>query len=252
MNFDVNVRATEDNLKKFAEHLLIIQRKIGFKISSRGWAYQLEQERLINKSEFNKVENLINKCRKKGILPIDFTAEEEGRKFSCVEHPNRNTPIQDMKEWIECAMNSERYYTPNWWTGEKFYIQMLVEKIDLKTLFMKVCNKYHIPIATSKGWSSMLQRAIYAKRFKQAEKKGLKCVLLYCGDHDPDGLRISQFIEKNLVDIKNIKWTDGTEGYDPCNLEIVRFGLNKDFIEKFSLTKMDRIREFAEEAKKAR
>jgi len=107
---------------------------------------------------------------------------------------------------------------------------MVVEKIDLKSLFIPVCEEHHIPIATSKGWSSMLQRAEYARRFKEAEDKGLRCVLLYCGDHDPDGLRISEFLRSNLVDLKNIVWEDGVEGYDPTDLTIDRFGLNYDFI----------------------
>ncbi len=236
MKFNINQRMTESNLIQFAEQIKKISRKIGFKVSSRGWCYQLEVEGVITKAEFDRIESLINKCRKRGILPIDFTAEEEGRKFSGVEHPTRNSPIQEMREWIEAAMRSETYYTPDWWDGEEYYIQMVVEKIDLKTLFAPVCKKYHIPIATSKGWSSMLQRAIYAKRFKQAEENGLQPVLLYCGDHDPDGLRISEFIRKNLDDLKNVVWGNGTSGYDPTSLEIVRFGLNYDFIEKHKLS----------------
>ncbi|MHA1170221.1 MAG: hypothetical protein ACTSRU_20530, partial [Candidatus Hodarchaeales archaeon] len=135
----------------------------------------------------------------------------------------------------------EKYYTPDWWDGEEYYIQMLVEKIDLKTLFKPVCEKYHIPIATSKGWSSMLQRAIYARRFKEAEDNGLQPVLLYCGDHDPDGLRISDFIKKNLSDLKDVEWEDGEEGYDPDGLKIVRFGLDSDFIEEHGITWIDNL-----------
>jgi len=236
MDFDMTQTATRKVLVDFAQQLRELSRKIGFKVSARGWCYQLEMERLITKAQFDRVESLINKCRKLGILPIDFTAEEEGRKFSGVEEPNTNTPIEDMREWIEASMRSERYYTPDWWDGEKYYIQMVVEKIDLKTLFIPVCKKYHIPIATSKGWSSMLQRAIYAKRFKDAEDKGLIPVLLYCGDHDPDGLRISDFIRKNLADLQHIVWSDGTRGYDPEGLEIVRFGLDASFINKHKLT----------------
>jgi len=236
MEFDLSQMATKGRLAEFAKELQEISAKIGFKISSRGWCYQLETEGLVTKAEFDKVENIINRCRKTGILPIDFTAEEEGRQFSGVEEPNANTPIQDMKEWIEAAMKSEEYYTPDWWEGEEYYIQMVVEKIDLKTLFEPVCRKYHIPIATAKGWSSMLQRAIYAKRFKEAENKGLKPVLLYCGDHDPDGLRISDFIRSNLEDLKNIRWEDGEEGYNPDGLEIIRFGLDAAFIKKYKLT----------------
>ncbi len=236
MEFDLSQKATDEKLEEFADKVTQLQDQIGFKVSARGWCYQLESERLINKDEFGKVESWINKCRKKGILPIDFTAEEEGRKFSGVEEPTENSPIQEMKEWVEASMESERYYTPDWWDGEEYYIQMLVEKIDLKTLFEPICKKYHIPIATSKGWSSMLQRAIYSRRFKEAEEKGIQPVLLYCGDHDPDGLRISDFIKKNLLDLKDIEWEDGLDGYDPEGLEIVRFGLDYDFIEKHKLT----------------
>ncbi len=118
---------------------------------------------------------------------------------------------------------------------------MVVEKIDLKTLFLPVCEKYHIPIASSGGWSSMLQRAIYAKRFQQAQDRGLTCVLLYCGDHDPDGLRISDFLRKNLADLKDVEWEDGSPGYDPEDLEIVRFGINNDFITKNKLTWIDNL-----------
>jgi len=234
-------KATEANLRKFAQQLMALSEQIGFKVSARGWCYQLETSRLINKDQFDRVESVINKCRKRGILPIDFVAEEEGRQFSGVERPEEVTPLVWLKQYIEAPLRCHEWYTPDWWIGEEYYIQMLVEKIDLKTLFAPVCEMYHIPIATSKGWSSMLQRATYARRFKDAEKNGLKCVLLYCGDHDPDGLRISEFIRRNLADISSVNWEDGEEGYDPQDLIIERFGLNADFIFKHKLTWIDNL-----------
>jgi hypothetical protein len=236
MEFNLNQVATDVRLREFADKIQILSEKIGFKVSARGWAYQLESERLINKDEFDKVESWINTCRKKGILPLDFTAEEEGRKFSGVEEPDDESPIKFMSRYVNASLTAENLYTPDWWDGEEYYIQMLVEKIDLKTLFNPVCERFHIPVATSKGWSSMLQRGVYARRFKEAENKGLKPVLLYCGDFDPDGLRISEFIRKNLEDIKDIVWEDGETGYDPEGLTIIRFGLNHDFIEEHKLT----------------
>ena len=225
-----------EGLIKFADQLTALTNKVGMKLSSRGWAYQLEGFRIINKNQLDMVENIINECRKKGYLPIDFVATEEARKFSGVEIPNSNSPVKNLKSWLTGTLNSAEYYTPDWWYGEKYYIQMLVEKIDIKNLFEPVCQEYHIPIATSKGWSSIIQRGEYAKRFKEAEEMGLKCVLLYCGDHDPDGLRISKFIKKNLMDIADVYWDDGTEGYDPYDLVVDRFGLNYDFIVKNDLT----------------
>lgn len=226
----------DEMLYQFASSMVKLVNQVGFKISARGWCYQLEGFGLIRKDQFNRVENLINECRKNGMLPINFIAEEEARKFSGVENPTTASPEQYLKQYLEAALDCENYYTPDWWDGEEYYIQMLVEKIDLKTLFTPVCRKYHIPIATSKGWSSILQRGTYARRFKQAEEKDMKCVLLYCGDFDPDGLRISEFLKKNLWDIAYIRWMNGEKGYSPSNLIVKRFGLDFDFIEEHGLS----------------
>ena len=232
----------KNEMQEFANELKKISQQIGFKVSARGWCYILEQDGLITKAEFSLVENLINNgCRRNGTLPIDFGAEEEARKFSGIEIPEKESPIAYVKRWLDGALEAENYYTPNWWKGEECYIQMVVEKIDLKTLFEPVCEEFHIPIATSKGWSSMLQRAEYARRFEEAEKLNLDCILLYCGDHDPDGLRISDFLRKNLEDISDIEWSDNQYGYNPEYLKIERFGLNYDFIIDNKLSWIDNL-----------
>ena len=161
--------------------------------------------------------------------------------FSGVDKPSTGT-VEDTLDWmLRDVLDGDKYFKPQWWEGEEYYIQMLVEKIDLKTLFEPVCREYHIPIANSKGWSSILQRAEYARRFKEAQDKGLKCVLLYCGDHDPDGLRISDTIRKNLEQINGVIWEDNQTGYDPKDLIIDRFGLNYDYIVKEKLTSIDNL-----------
>jgi hypothetical protein len=230
LQFDFSKKFTKQVLKQFSHTLQEMQQGISFKVSSRGWCYLMEQAGYINKSQFNKVDMAINRCRKEGYLPVDFVAEEAARAFAGVEEPSGGT-VMDTLEWmLRDVLNGAKYFTPDWWEGEEYYIQILVEKIDLKTLFTPICQKFKIPIANAKGWSSILQRAEYARRFKEAEDAGLKCVLLYCGDHDPDGLRISDTIRKNLYDLQDIQWGDGVDGYDPSNLTIERFGLNYDFI----------------------
>lgn len=238
---DLSERIGKHDLHVFVEFINRTAEAIGFKVSSRGWGYILEQKGIITKDQFDKVEALINRCRKRGLLPVDFVAEESSRAFHEIHHPTEATMHDHIESWLNAAYNCDDYYHPNWWDGEEYYIQMLVEKIDLVTLFQPICAEYHIPIANSKGWSSILQRAEYTNRFKAAEDKGLKCVLLYCGDHDPDGLRISDTIRKNLDDIADIYWIDGDTGYDPQDLIIDRFGLNYDFIIQNKLTWIDNL-----------
>ncbi|MBA7666270.1 hypothetical protein ES703_74349 [subsurface metagenome] len=229
-------------IQEFADEMKKLTHRVGMKISARGWCYIMEGFNLITKAQFDVVEKLINDgCRRKGMLPIDFVAQEEARRFSGVEHPDTESPAMYMQSCLNMALNAGNYYTPDWWEGEQYYVQMLVEKIDLKTLFKPVCQKFHIPIATGSGWQSMLQRAEYGRRFKKAKAIGLKCVLLYCGDHDPDGSRISDKLRKNLEDLSNINWADDTAGYNPELLDIKRFGLNYDFIIANKLTWIDNL-----------
>lgn len=67
------------------------------------------------------------------------------------------------------------------------------------------------------------------------------CFIILWRSYDPDGLRISEFIRKNLDDLRNITWSGGMTGYDPEDLIIDRFGLNYDFIETNNLTWIDNL-----------
>lgn len=222
-------------LQEFATYLQEISKKVGFKLSSRGWCYQLEGFNVINKGQFDKCQKYINEARKKGFLPIDFVAEESARKFQGILEPTTKHPAEQLLGRINRVLQGHQFYFPDYWEDEEYYIQMLVEKIDLVTLFEPICVKYHIPIANSRGWSSILQRAEMALRFKEHEEKGSIPVLLYYGDHDPFGLAISDFLVKNLEDIAEaVEWT-------PENLIIDRFGLNHDFIQQFDLTWIDNL-----------
>jgi len=229
-------------LERFSNQLMELSEQIDMKVSSRGWCYQLEGFRLIDKNEFDIVEKIIDECVKAGKLPVDFVLVEDARMFSGVEVPDTETPLEYFSDYLSTTLNCWKMFTPDWWEDEKYYIQMVVEKIDLKSLFSPICQQYHIPIATAKGWSSRYQRAEYCRRFKEAEENGLKCVLFYCGDHDPDGLRISDFLRGNINDLKDVIWTDGFEGYDPQDLIIDRFGLNYDFIQANKLTSIDNLK----------
>lgn len=241
--FDFSKRLSPKRKEEFAKLLKRLSRQIGFKVSSRGWCYIMEQHGFINKNQFDKIDDAINDCRRKGLIPVDFVAEEDARLFKGVQPiDGGDKTMNDILEWmLRDALDGSKYFQPKWWESEKYYIQMVVEKIDLVTLFEPVCNKYKIPIANAKGWSSILQRAQYCRRYKEAEEMGLKCVLLYCGDHDPDGGRISDTLRANLEQISEIVWSDGGVGWHPDNLIIDRFGLNLDYIEDNNLTWIDNL-----------
>ena len=111
---DLSARMTDTLLREFVEYVEEISGDIGFKVSSRGWGYILEQRGLINKSQFDKVEAWINHCRKNGLLPVDFVAEEAARAFSNIEVPTKDTPAGHVLGWVEASLKRHEYFTPAW------------------------------------------------------------------------------------------------------------------------------------------
>jgi hypothetical protein len=179
-------------LINFSNQIVKLAHSIGFKVSARGWAYILENANAITKDEFDHAEKIITECEKRGYIPVDIIAKDEGRMFDCVEEPTDCTPIQYLGRWLSYPQMCENWYTPDWWEGESYYVHCVVEKIDLKTLFSEVSKKFHIPIASGGGWQSIYQRAEYGRRFQEAENRGLQPVLLYAGDFDPGDVMISE------------------------------------------------------------
>jgi hypothetical protein len=227
--------AYSGQLAEFCASIKEIASTLDFEVSSRGWCYILEEHGL-GKGDFDLAQKLINDCRKSGLLPIDICAIDVKREAENLEKLDEADPEEEAESWVETLQSAHERYLPfSFWDDLDVYVEMWVEKIDLRSLFSPICAEFSIPIANVVGWNDINCRAATARRFKKWEAKGKQCVLLYCGDHDPGGLNISDFIRSNLNDI------GGAVGWYPDNLKIVRFGLNADFIERNRLTWIDNL-----------
>jgi len=225
----------QSSLDSFYAELEKINKTIPFKVSSRGWCYLLEEYGLM-KGDFNSAEKLINDGRKNGGLPIDFTALDSSRAFSCIEFVDSTEPKDEADYIMDIAKKAHRNYNPvSFWNFQQYYLELAVEKVDLKSLFEPICQQFNIPIVNAKGWSDINLRNQMIQRFKAAEGNGLIPVLLYCGDHDPAGINISNTYRKNLNDLSL------ATGWHADNLVIDRFGLNYDFITENGISWVDNL-----------
>jgi hypothetical protein len=180
------------------------------------------------------VQDLINDCRKSGLLPLDICAEDSAREFDALEQLDRYTPTQHANFLLRYVKDAYHRYTPvSFWESQAYYVQLIVEKIDLKSLFSGICSEFRIPNANARGWSDLHTRAGMMRRFQTWEAKGKQCVLLYCGDFDPVGLKISDELRSNMEDLS------GAVGWHPDYIIIDRFGLNQDWIDAQGLTWID-------------
>jgi hypothetical protein len=223
----------------FCERILQINSTLDFKVSSRGWAYLLEGEGEITKGDFDAAQTLINDCRKSGKLPLNICSEDDRRAGDGVEEID-NTDVDEEVDAILRGLDlAHLYYTPiSFWDPlDPFdiYVEMAVEKVDLKSLFKPVCDEFHMVITNIGGWADLHCRVAMMRRFAEHEASGRRIVLLYCGDHDPGGLNISNTLRENLNDMER------AAGWRPDNLIIDRFGLNFDFIQQNGLTWIDNL-----------
>jgi hypothetical protein len=208
---------------------------LDFKVSSRGWCYILEDHGLV-KGDFDAAQKLINECRKDGNLPLDIVVDDGAREFNNLESIDENDPEGEAEWLVNYVQKAHANYLPfSFWNFQDYYIEMLVEKIDLKSLLAPVCSEFHVPLANARGWSDLNSRAAMMTRFAHWEAEGKRCVLLYFGDFDPAGLHISDCLRSNLADLAN------AVGWHPGDLIIDRFGLNHDFIVENNLTWIDNL-----------
>jgi hypothetical protein len=229
--------AYEQQVKDFCALMLEIQSTMDFKVGSRGWCYILAPHGL-GKGDFPAAERLIGDCRKSGLLPLDICAEDGSRITLGFEGTiDTNDVEEEVDSWIDHLRNeAHKNYRPfSFWDDQDVYVEVAVEKLDLRNLFESVCGEFYVPITNFKGWSDINSRAAMMRRFQRHEKAGRRCVLLVCGDHDPGGLLITNTLRKNLEDLSR------AVGWSPANLVISRFGLNADFIEANKLTWIDNL-----------
>jgi len=207
--------------------IIEIQEGLEDRVSTRGWCYILEVHGL-QKDDFDKAEKFIAACRKEGLFPPGFFLED-----TSVVSNQPDIITDDPQEYAECKIDNlfdlDQFHSRTLWDNQTHFCQMLVEKVDLVSLFRPVCKKFQIPIWNAGGWSNLSMREGIVKRFM--EYPDHIPVLLYCGDYDIWGLKISDKLRKNLTVTNNtMRWI----GID--ELVIDRFGLNQDFIEEHNLS----------------
>jgi len=216
----------------FADALRAIDRGLDFRMGPRDWCYHLEEHGL-SKDQFDAAERVINRCRDTGLLPIDFVLDDESRKPVGADPSYSDGDVAGYLDgiWDSVDLYTRHYDAVPWVGYQPYYVEVLVEKAGLKSLFEVVGSEFMTMVSNGRGDTDYLSRARMLTRFKAAQDRGQQVVLLYCGDFDPKGLMISDGLRNNLAKLVGARFRDGTEvECDVDEIVIERFGLNYDYI----------------------
>ena len=223
------VEQYEADVDQFCKQLIEISHTLPVTPESRSWCYILEGYGL-NKGDFSKAQTLIGGLRKDGRIPVNIVASDSKRatdgSWSFTDDRN---PEQFAEAVVaDIAWSHLDYHPLSPHDYQDTYLEVVVEKGDIAKLFSKITQQYHVPVTPMRGWSDINSRHDLINRLKRHRDK--RCVLLCATDLDPGGVRIADFLRENLAAL------EGATGWRPDDLEIVRFGLDADFVEANGLT----------------
>jgi hypothetical protein len=129
--------------------------RIGFSKSGHtiGFGLRSLEPRLVLRSRgrachrqgnFDAAERLINLCRKDGTLPLNICSVDERRIAEGGELVDGDIDSEIESAVLDLENRIDLYNPISFWDGLPYYIEVAVEKVDLKHLFKPVCDEFRI------------------------------------------------------------------------------------------------------------
>jgi hypothetical protein len=219
--------AYQQELKSFCATIIEIKSRLGFKVSARGWVYILEGEGVITKGDLDAAERLITRCRKDGSLPLDICIEDETRKAIGLEQIDNTSIEQEAEDIVSRIEWAHMIYFPfSFWEAQDCYVEMAVEKIDLRSLFETICSTFRVPLTTSFMMSNLEDLALAV-------------------GWSPVNLTIERFgLNADFIEANNLTWIDNLETSSGGRLDDPRHtdhnkAYVQTYIERFGVRKVE-------------
>jgi hypothetical protein len=150
--------------------------------SVRGVCYQLfvqgRQIPSMSVRDTKRVSSVLTKARELGVIPWEWIVDE-------TRQVQRWQTWSTPSEYADTVMNA---YAKDWWAEQPQRLLVISEKGTVGGVLRPVLGEYRVPFLVVHGWSSATAVKNLAN-VSVADERPL--TLLYVGDHDPSGRRMS-------------------------------------------------------------
>ncbi|MDB5298206.1 MAG: Chromosome partitioning protein ParB [Phycisphaerales bacterium] len=169
-----------------------------------------------NEQSYKSLSDLANRARIAGQLPWE-AIDDETRPLA--KWPLFQSPGSFLtKELTDFAKG----YRRNLQQSQPNYIEVICEKLTVKTILQRVCGRYGIPMLTGRGFCSGPPKYHLAARFRRSGKS--KLVLLFVTDFDGDGEAIAETFARSMRD-----------EFGVTDIHAVKVALNADQVRSYGL-----------------
>lgn len=174
--------------------ILMEYKNAGYKLTLRQLHYQFVTRDLApnKKTTYNKICEAMRRGRMAGL--IDWNAIEDRTRIL------RSRPQWDNPEEIIQACADQ--FHVNYWQNQEKRVEVWIEKDALLGVIEETCNNWDCSYFSCRGYPSISELHETALRIKRFKEYGQGFTILYCGDHDPSGLDMGDYITRSLREFK--------------------------------------------------
>ena len=186
----------------------------GYQLTLRQLYYQLVARDIIPNSQrwYKRLGDVVSQGRLAG--RIDWSAIVDRGRVP-VKPPDWSSPA-------EILMSAVSSYRLDRWEGQQNHVELWCEKDALSSVLEPIADRFHVRMLANRGYSSSSAMYDAARRFRAAEVRDQRVVVIYLGDHDPSGMDMTRDIRDRL----------GLMSYHQ-EIEVVRIALNYDQVERY-------------------
>lgn len=158
----------------------------GYVLTLRQLYYQFVSRDFIANSvqEYKRLGSVINDARLAGLIDWD-SMEDRTRNLESLGH------WEDPSSIIRTCANQFRL---DKWEGQKYRIEVWIEKEALAGVFQRVCEELDVPYFSCRGYVSQSEMWGAAMRLQQYKRNHQRPIILHFGDHDPSGIDMTRDI----------------------------------------------------------
>ncbi len=192
-------------------HARRIARKYDGNLTVRQLYYQLVAQGHIPNAEnsYKRIVSLLTDARMEGKFPLEWLVDRRRSvdlgsftSFSYDVDDALDTAAEDLRKAPEYNLRADR------WIGQTTHVSVWVEKEALVGVFEGPCKRAGVSWMACCGYPSVSLLSEWLDGVKEAievNEEIEQVVVLYFGDHDPDGWEIPRSAERNLAKLARVK-----------------------------------------------
>ena len=184
-------------------------------LTLRQMYYQFVARGLIDNGQksYKRIGAALTAARYDGSFPVEWI-EDRGRDVGAGDFTRWDATVDTALDQAAAAMGHFPYWylQMDRWVGQDTFVSVWVEKEVLSGVFDDPCTDLGVPLFACKGypsvsalasWLDMADKVCGGDSWRDGaqenhESTASKAVVLYFGDHDPDGWEIPRSAERNL------------------------------------------------------